>query len=46
VQDRVVTSVDDIHRLLSQLPHELSLTVAIVRNGARRELEIHADVAA
>jgi S1-C subfamily serine protease len=43
VHDRVVTSVDDIHRLLSQLPHELSLSVTIVRNGIRRELEIHAD---
>jgi S1-C subfamily serine protease len=45
VQDRVVTSVDDIHRLLSQLPHEQSLSVVIVRNGMKRELEIHAEAA-
>jgi S1-C subfamily serine protease len=46
VQDRVVTSVDDIHRLLSQLPQEQSLSVTIARNGVKRDLEIHAEPAA
>jgi S1-C subfamily serine protease len=43
VQDRVVTSVDDIHRLLSQLPHQQSLNVTIIRRGARHDLEIRAE---
>ncbi len=40
VHDRIVTSVDDIHRLLAQFSHEHRLAVTVVRNGARRELEI------
>jgi S1-C subfamily serine protease len=40
VQDRLVTGVDDIHRLLAQVPQEQALTVTIVRNEAKRELQI------
>lgn len=39
---RVVTSVDDIHRLLTQFPPEQPLALSIIRNGARVDLEIHA----
>lgn len=40
VHDRLVASVDDIHRLLSQLPPDQPLTVTIIRAGSKRELEI------
>jgi type II secretory pathway component PulC len=45
VHDRVVTTVDDIHRLLSQLPHQQSLSITVVRKGVKRELEIDAEPA-
>jgi S1-C subfamily serine protease len=31
--DRIVTSVDDIHRLLTRLPHHQSLGLRVVRDG-------------
>jgi S1-C subfamily serine protease len=40
VQDRLVTGVDDIHRLLAQFPQEQALTVTIIRNEVKRELQI------
>ena len=40
---RLVTSADDIHRLLAQLPLDQPLSVTVVRGQARLELEIVAD---
>jgi S1-C subfamily serine protease len=40
VQDRLVTGVDDIHRLLAQFPQVQALTVTVVRNEVKRELQI------
>ncbi len=43
VHGRVVTSVDDIHRLLAQFPADHPLVLTAVRNGAQVELVIHAN---
>ncbi len=40
IQGRVVTSADDIHRLLTMLPVDQSLTVSVIRRDARIELEV------
>jgi len=40
VQGRVVTGVDDIHRLLSQLPLDALLTVTVIRGRTRLERRI------
>jgi S1-C subfamily serine protease len=40
VQGRVVTTVDDVHRLLTQLPLDQPLTVTVIRDEQRVELEI------
>src|SRR5262245_9370294 len=40
INDRVVTSIDDIHRLLTVLPLDQPLSVAVVRDGERVELEV------
>jgi S1-C subfamily serine protease len=42
VHGRVVTSVDDVHRLLTQFPPDHPLTLSVIRNGGRMELEIQA----
>ena len=34
INDRIVTSVDDIHRLVTTLPTSLPLTVSVLRRGA------------
>jgi len=44
LQGRLVTTVDDVHRLLTQLPLDQPLTVSVIRDGCRLELEIVADV--
>ncbi|MFO1094308.1 MAG: trypsin-like peptidase domain-containing protein [Planctomycetaceae bacterium] len=44
VQGRVVTTVDDVHRLLTQLPLDQPLAVSVIRGEERLELEIVADV--
>ncbi len=38
IHDRLVASIDDIHRLLTQTPTDGSLDVTIVRDGVRCEL--------
>lgn len=40
VQGRVVTTVDDVHRLLTQLPLDQPLAVTVIRDEQRVELEI------
>ncbi len=40
VQERVVTSVDDIHRLLATVPINQSLTLTIVRDGVQVEVPV------
>jgi S1-C subfamily serine protease len=40
VQGRVVTTVDDVHRLLAQLPFDQPLSVTVIRDEQRVELEI------
>ena len=40
INDRLVTSVDDIHRLLALIPDSTALRIAIVRAEGRRELII------
>ena len=37
INDRIVASVDDIHRLLMSLPQEVPLTITIIRNDRRLE---------
>ena len=44
VQGRIVTSVDDIHRLLAQLPLDSPLSMMIVRNDMQVGLEIPTDL--
>lgn len=40
IHDRVVTSIDDIHRLLTLLPHDQTMSVSIVRDDRRLEMEV------
>lgn len=40
IHDRVVASIDDIHRLLTQMPLTQSLNLTIVRDHVLKELEI------
>jgi S1-C subfamily serine protease len=40
VQGRIVSSVDDIHRLLALLPLDQPLTVTVIRGTTRLELEV------
>jgi S1-C subfamily serine protease len=40
IHDRVVTSIDDIHRLLTMLPVNQALNISIVRDEERLELEV------
>ena len=40
VNDRIVTNVDEVHRLLTQLPAELALEVTVVRGGQKVEVKL------
>lgn len=40
LQGRVVSSVDDLHRLLTRFPRDESLTVTVIRGHSRVELEV------
>ena len=40
VNERLVTSVDDLHRLLTQLPADMRLELAVVRAGKVRHLPL------
>lgn len=42
INDRVVASVDDVHRLLAAIPIAMALEVACVRDGRKRMVEIPA----
>jgi S1-C subfamily serine protease len=42
VQGRIVNTVDDVHRLLTLLPLDQPLTVSVIRDEVRLELEINA----
>jgi S1-C subfamily serine protease len=42
INDRVVASVDDVHRLLATLPITMPLDVTCVRDGQKREIVIPA----
>jgi S1-C subfamily serine protease len=44
VQGRIVSTVDDVHRLLTLLPLNQPISVTIVRDEERVELEIDAHV--
>jgi S1-C subfamily serine protease len=41
LQGRIVSTVDDIHRLLSELPSDKPLTLTVVRRDKQFEVEIH-----
>jgi S1-C subfamily serine protease len=43
VEGRIVTSVDDVHRLLNLFPASQSLTITIIRDSQRVELAINAE---
>ena len=40
LQDRIVSNADDIHRILTQLPQNESLTAVVIRDQSRLELEV------
>lgn len=40
LQGRIVTSIDDIHRLLTALPLDQPLTITVIRDRSRVELEV------
>lgn len=40
VQDRIVTTVDDVHRLLAALPSDAKVELSIVRDGKRRDVAV------
>lgn len=40
VQGRLVSSVDDLHRLLTMFPVDAPLEISLVRDGARREVVV------
>jgi S1-C subfamily serine protease len=40
LNDRVVSTIDDIHRLLSRTPQGESITLTIVRDGSKREMTV------
>lgn len=42
LQGRIITGVDDIHRLMVQFPLRESLTATILRDSSVRDVEIHA----
>ncbi|MFT5523537.1 MAG: S1-C subfamily serine protease [Pirellulaceae bacterium] len=41
LQGRIVSNVDDIHRLLTEMPLDETLTLGVVRDGWLMDLEIH-----
>ena len=41
LQGRIVSTVDDIHRLLTELPSDEPLTLTVVRGARQQEVEIH-----
>lgn len=40
INDRVVTGVDDVHRLLAQLPQDVALEATIIRDDRRRTVSL------
>jgi len=40
INDRLIVSIDDIHRVLSRLGDERSAELEVIRNGARRRLTV------
>ncbi|QDU29673.1 Putative serine protease HtrA [Anatilimnocola aggregata] len=40
INDRLVTSVDDIHRLLTSIPHATSLVMTLLRGRTKLEVEV------
>lgn len=40
VNGRIVANVDDLHRILTQLPRELALEVTVIRDGVQRTIQI------
>ena len=41
VNDRIVTSIDDLHRLLARLPIEATLDLSIIRDGQPKQILLH-----
>ena len=41
VNDRIVASVDDIHRLLTQFPTSIPIELSVVRGGRKFDVPIH-----
>ncbi len=40
INDRIVSDVDDVHRLLSNIPSQTVLTIAVIRNQRKRIIKI------
>jgi S1-C subfamily serine protease len=40
LNDRIVSSVDDLHRLLTQLPGDALVELTIVRDGSKRDVRL------
>ena len=38
VNDRIVTSIDDLHRFLARLPIEATLDLSIIRDGQPKQI--------
>lgn len=41
VNDHIVTSVDDVHRLTSDSGEQSLLTLTVVRDGHKRNIDVH-----
>jgi type II secretory pathway component PulC len=41
VNDRIVTSEDDVHRLTSDSGEQSLLTLTVVRDGHKRNIDVH-----
>lgn len=40
INDRIVSSVDDVHRLLTTLPAEMAMELTIIRGNAKQTVEV------
>ena len=41
VNDRIITSIDDLHRLLAVMPRDTAMELGIVREGTRRKVWVN-----
>jgi S1-C subfamily serine protease len=40
LNDRIVTSVDDVHRLLAAIPNDVNIELTVVRNQSKQSLQL------